>query len=96
VRDLDAVSIPIGRPITETQVYICNSRGELTPQGLVGELLVGGLGVGRGYLGRPDLTAQKFIPDTLGDGAGGCIARATSSVIATTAPSNSSAASTTR
>ena len=69
-RDLDAVSIPIGRPITETQVYICNPRGALMPHGLVGELLVGGYGVGRGYLGRSDLTAQKFVPDTLGDGAG--------------------------
>jgi amino acid adenylation domain-containing protein len=66
-RDLDAVSIPIGRPITETQVYICNGRGELMPYGLVGELRVGGLGVGRGYLNRAELTAQRFVPDTFGD-----------------------------
>ncbi len=68
--DLDAGSIPIGRPITETQAYICNPNGELMPFGLVGELLVGGLGVGRGYLNRPELTAQKFVPDRFGADGG--------------------------
>ncbi|HEU4591744.1 MAG TPA: amino acid adenylation domain-containing protein [Steroidobacteraceae bacterium] len=68
--DLDAASIPIGRPITETQVYICNSKLELLPDGLVGELLVGGLGVGLGYLNRAELNAQKFVADTIGSSGG--------------------------
>lgn len=64
--DVDSASIPIGRPITETQVYICDRSGELTPYGLVGELLVGGLGVGRGYLKRPELTDQRFVANRFG------------------------------
>jgi amino acid adenylation domain-containing protein len=58
-----ARSVPIGRPITRTSLYILNRRGEPVPAGLVGELHIGGLGVGRGYLGRPELTAERFLPD---------------------------------
>lgn len=58
-----ARSVPIGRPITCTSLYILNRRSEPVPAGLVGELHVGGLGVGRGYLGRPELTAERFLPD---------------------------------
>src|SRR3546814_2412162 len=54
-----ATSIPIGRPIADTSVYILNSRGEPVPTGVVGELHVGGEGVARGYLGRTDLTARS-------------------------------------
>lgn len=54
-------SIPIGRPITQTQLFIFNQRGEPVPQGVVGELFVGGLGVARGYLSRPELTAERFV-----------------------------------
>jgi amino acid adenylation domain-containing protein len=58
-----ACSVPIGRPITETALFILNRRGEPVPAGLVGELYIGGLGVGRGYLGRPELTAERFLPN---------------------------------
>ncbi len=53
--------ITVGRPIDETQVYILDERGELLPQGIVGELCIGGQGVALGYLDRPSLTAEKFI-----------------------------------
>ena len=56
-------SVPIGRPISATPVYVLNRRGELIPAGMVGELHVGGPGVGLGYLRRPELTAERFVPD---------------------------------
>src|SRR3546814_17603356 len=49
-----------------TSVYILNSRGEPVPTGVVGELHVGGEGVARGYPGRTDLTAERFVPDAFG------------------------------
>ncbi len=58
-----ARSVPIGSPITHTTLYVLNRRGEPVPDGLVGELYIGGLGVGRGYLGRPELTAERFLSD---------------------------------
>ncbi len=67
-RDLpaDALSIPIGRPIANTVARVVNARGELVPIGATGELWIGGAGVARGYLDRPDLTAEKFIADPFG------------------------------
>lgn len=59
--------IPIGKPISNTQVYIMNS-GELCGIGVPGELCIGGDGLGRGYLNRPELTAEKFVTNPFGDG----------------------------
>ena len=56
-------AIPIGRPIANTQVYILDGHGEPVPIGVAGEIHIGGAGVGGGYLNRPELTAQRFLPD---------------------------------
>jgi len=67
-RDIDRQirSIPIGKPIPETSVYVVNQRLELVPAGFVGELCVGGTGLARSYLRRPDLTAERFVADPFG------------------------------
>ena len=54
---------PIGRPISNAQVYILDSELRPVPIGVAGELHIGGAGVGRGYIKQADLTAQRFIPD---------------------------------
>jgi len=55
--------VPIGKPIAATTLHVVDPALHLAPLGALGELLIGGAGVGRGYLGRPDLTAERFVPD---------------------------------
>ncbi|KAG0011671.1 hypothetical protein BGZ81_002047, partial [Podila clonocystis] len=55
--------LPIGRPVSNTQVYVLDKHRNLVPIGAVGELYIGGPGVAHGYLNRPDLTAERFLPD---------------------------------
>ncbi len=55
--------VTLGRPIANVRVYLLDRRGNPVPLGAAGELHVAGAGVSRGYLGRPDLTAEKYLPD---------------------------------
>jgi amino acid adenylation domain-containing protein len=59
----DAVSIPVGRPISNTRVYIFDAALQPVPAGIAGEIYLGGPGVAGGYLNNPEITASSFLPD---------------------------------
>ena len=63
----NAASIPIGKPIANTCIYILDSKMEPVPIGMAGEIYIGGPGVARGYLDQPELTAQRFVSDPFSD-----------------------------
>ncbi|HEX8091098.1 MAG TPA: amino acid adenylation domain-containing protein, partial [Blastocatellia bacterium] len=67
--------VPIGQPIANTQIYITDQWNTPLPLGIAGELHIGGIGLARGYFNRPDLTAERFIPDPFGPKPGGRLYR---------------------
>ncbi|MFE0043493.1 non-ribosomal peptide synthetase [Streptomyces albireticuli] len=71
VEDLPTTElIPLGDPIPNTTMYVLTDRLEPVPVGVPGEVYIGGAGVARGYLGRPDLTAERFLDDPYGPPGG--------------------------
>ena len=68
--DVGARTIPIGRVLSNTEVWVLDQQSRMVPVGVVGELCIGGDGLARGYLGRPELTAEKFVPHPYSSKAG--------------------------
>ncbi|MFH9863628.1 AMP-binding protein [Streptomyces sp. NPDC017202] len=71
----DSPSVPIGSALTNTTLHVLDQELEPVPIGVTGELYVGGLGVARGYLGRPGHTAERFLPDPFASGPGALMYR---------------------
>jgi len=69
--DLNAVTVPIGRPISNTQIYILDEERRPVSIGETGEIYIGGEGVAVGYLNRPELNQERFIPDSFAAISGG-------------------------
>lgn len=64
----DTLSVPIGKPVSNTEVFIMNSAGRIQPAGIAGELCVSGEGLVEGYYNRPELTEEKFVKHPFKEG----------------------------
>jgi amino acid adenylation domain-containing protein len=65
-RDWDGPAVPIGRPVDGAEIHLVDAAGHLVTDGGEGEVYIGGIQVGRGYLGQPAMTAERFVPDPFG------------------------------
>ena len=74
-RVVDASDVPLGEPIANTTLFVLDARREPVPIGVPGELYIGGSGVALGYLGRADLTAERFVADPFEARAGATMYR---------------------